>query len=33
VMGTEFGIEVAENTDPEGFAHKGHSKLAVHPWR
>jgi len=29
VMGAEFGIEVAENSDPEGFDHMGHSKLAV----
>ena len=33
VMGAEFGIEVAENTDAEGFAHKRYSKLAVHTWR
>src|SRR6202165_2260632 len=29
VMGAELGIEVAENPDPDGFAHRGHSKLAV----
>jgi hypothetical protein len=29
MMGTEFGIEIAENSDPDGFTHKGHSKLAV----
>ena len=29
VVGTEFGIEVTENADPNGVAHKGHSKLAV----
>ena len=22
VMGTEFGIEVADNPDPDGFGHK-----------
>jgi len=33
VMGTEIGIEVAENPDPDGFAHKGHSKLAARAWR
>jgi hypothetical protein len=26
VMGTEFGIEIAENPDPDGFGHKRHSK-------
>src|ERR1700693_5712672 len=29
VMGAELGIEVAENPDPDGFAHREHSKLAV----
>ncbi len=29
VMGTEFGIEIAENSDPDGFGHKRHSKLAA----
>jgi hypothetical protein len=29
VMGPEFGIEIAENSDPDGFSHKVHSKLAV----
>jgi hypothetical protein len=32
VMGAELGIEVAENPDPDGFAHRGHSKLAVRSW-
>jgi hypothetical protein len=29
VMGTEFGVEVAENPDPYGFSHDRHSKLVV----
>jgi hypothetical protein len=33
VMGTEFGIEIAENPDPDRVSHKGHSKLAVRTWR
>jgi hypothetical protein len=28
-VGTEFGIEVAENPDPDRFAHESHSKLMV----
>jgi hypothetical protein len=32
VMGTEFGIEIAENPDPDGFGHREHSKLTVHTW-
>jgi hypothetical protein len=26
VMGTEFRIEITENSDPDGFGHEGHSK-------
>ncbi len=33
VMGAEFGIEVAENSDPYGFTHRRHSKLRVRAWR
>jgi hypothetical protein len=32
VMGTEVGIEIAENSDPNGFGHRGHSKLAIRAW-
>jgi hypothetical protein len=26
VMGTEFGIEISQDPDPDGFGHSEHSK-------
>ena len=33
VMRTEFGIEIAENPDPDGFCHNRYSKLALQTCR
>jgi hypothetical protein len=32
MMGAEFGVEITDNSDPDGFGHKGHSKLVVGSW-
>jgi len=32
MMGAEFGVEIAKNSDPYGFGHRRHSKLAMCNW-